>query len=275
MDPGGIDATGRPQAMGDANKAINETPIDGATEDVGTSAPSAQPNAVIVLDDVDEDEPEVNPSGERVESAVELSGNRDNLAIPRSYGSDAPRRPFIMDIDESNPDAKRYADSVRRMLTGSSSTGSMLPPPRNKVPHLRDLPDINKCGREHECGSLTQKERTLFTRFFEKHPKRIKITLAEGSSRFQVFAWSKVVGGDFDTVGYILNIAKSFKCEDSFISYLLHNCDSGSPRMEICFDKNNDTHYLNIKTISEERSYMKVFPYHSLGLVIRYYLFDA
>jgi len=209
---------------------------------------STSETPVIIVDDDEEDKVEVVAGG--------ASGNKRRASIRA-------------DVRKLNP--KRRVDSYA--IAGSSS----LP----KVSHLRDLPGVNKCGRENGCGSLTVKERELFTSFFEKHPRRIKIDLGKDNSRFKLYAWSKNVGENYDAVGYILTVNKTFKCEDEFISYLLHGEESGSllnlgvPRMDIRYDREHKVFYLHIRTIPEERTSLKTFLHRSLGNEIRFYLWDA
>jgi len=219
------------------------------------------------------DKPDSTPGRTEVIVLDDVEGSAPNseevVAKPKTVHGPTITR----NVDELA--AKPYTDAMVRTAAGPSRAGPVRPPPRRKVPHLRKLPDINKCDCEYECGKLTQKERDVLTRYFEKDSRRIVTTLREGLSGLQLQAWSKEGSDDRDFLCYTLSVKKTFKCEDEFISHLLHNNDSGSPRMELCFDKYNKTHYLYFNTLPEKRTTMKLALYHLLGLQLRFYLYDA
>jgi len=255
---------------GEENNKANVQPATDTGSDKAEKAPGNEkkdPQAkqrvtlTVPVDD-DEYEPQDNRS------------NDDATAQEAIDDMPGVKRPVPIGLSENAP-AKRYVDSYHRAGAGSSAASRVLPPPRSQDPHLRNLPDINKCGSERTCGSLTREERKLLTSFFEKHPRRFKISLKEGLLFLNLYAWSKLVESDRDVLCYTVSVAKTFKCEDAFISHLLHDRTGGSPRMELRFDKCREAHFLFIKTIPEKRSTVQVLLHHSLGLEIRFYLFDA
>jgi len=212
---------GSMRAAGQEEDANSGTPISNEAENTtahrtNKNGVESDQSEVIVLDkDAGEDKVEVSVPNQKVEANA--SGNKRSVTFDADEDGPVPKRPV-----SGNPYAPNYCPSYR-----------------HKVPHLRNLPEVNKCGRDEGCGSLTKKERALFTTFFEKHPRRIEIDLKESSSSLKLYAWSKKMGENIDIAGYTLNIDKTFKCEDAFLSYLLHDCESGTPqegmlpRMEI------------------------------------------
>jgi len=216
---------------------------------------------------VDNDEDEVEEVKVNVSRPADESKQAD---------TSEKKRPIAIDVDEDEDEP-----TPKRPVSGNPYSLNYCPSFRQKVTHLRNLPEVNKCGREEGCGSLTKKERALLTTFFEKHPRRMTIELKEDCSFLKLFAWSPRTKEDTDTVGYVLRVGKIFKCEDAFLSYLLHDPESGSPfnlnipRMEICRDSDHKTHYLHIRTAKEERPSLKTFLQNSLGAQIRFYLWDA
>jgi len=214
---------GSMRAAGQEEDANSGTPISNEAEN--TTAHRTNKNGVesgqsevIVLDkDAGEDKVEVSVPNKKVDANA--SGNKRSVTFDADEDEPVPKRPV-----SGNPYAPNYGPSYR-----------------HKVPHLRNLPEVNKCGRDEGCGSLTKKERALFTTFFEKHPRRITVELKEDCSVLKLFAWSSRAKQDIDTVGYVLRVSKAFKCEDAFLSSLLHDRKSGTPqegmlpRMEICY----------------------------------------
>jgi len=88
-------------------------------------------------------------------------------------------------------------------------------------------------------------------------------------------AWSMKVEGDVDAMCCVMNIAKPFKCEDAFISHLIHDPESGNSRMEVLYDNRSKTHYLWITMLPEESSSISVGNSKALGSYIRFDLYDA
>jgi len=163
-----------PNVMGEEADVTGETPtsvgIEKSTVSSHAGKHSAEGNQqeVIVVDDSDEaDKLEADKSPKDVVASA--SGTKLPDAIDADEDETSPKRP-----SSGNPYAIGYRPSSCRT-----------------VPYLRNLPEVNKCGWEEECGSLTKKERGLFTSFFGKHPRRLTVDLKEYSSVFKLFGWSR------------------------------------------------------------------------------------